>query len=89
MADVIVRESMAGIMMGQCSMLCRKSPRGVSACVTLMKRGRPPQLGFPRWKRRPRRDSDLGGPNDTKNVTLQIGNNKLSILGTVSRIDNH
>ena len=48
-----------------------------------------PAVGACRWKRRPRRDGRLGGPNDTKNVTLQIGNNRLSILVTVSRIHSH
>ena len=31
--DAIVRDSMAGIMLGQCSMLCRESPRDLNACM--------------------------------------------------------
>ena len=50
-----------------------------------------PTVGARCWKRRPRRDGCLGGPNYTKGriVTLQIGKNTLSILVTVSRMHNH
>lgn len=39
MANAIIRDSMVGITMGQCLVLCRGSPKGVSECVIYLVNG--------------------------------------------------
>ena len=39
-ADTIVRDSIAVIMMGQCSKVCRESPKGVRACIVYLVNGK-------------------------------------------------